>query len=247
MYGMQLAYTACAYFAGLLLDVLVIVALVRNGYRRFPFVLIYVVVDFLTSVIELQPVLASNGAKNPELTHVYTYIYYWNERIIQVLIFLIVISMVHGAIRSRARRTLLPLLIAATGLFAGVTFAIHFDAKAPLGTWMIPWTRDLNFGAAVLDLGLWTVLIASREKDYRTLMVAGGLGIQFTGGAIGQAFRGLSPTGAAVMSALMYLTNLMCLYMWWQAFRQPPKPKGKGPDSPPVPLAKQSAQNAASK
>jgi hypothetical protein len=229
----------------MILDVLVIVALLRSGYRRFPFLLIYVIVDFATSLIEIQPVLAINIASTPELKDVYTNIYYWNERVIQVLVFLIVISMVHGSIQGRARRTLLPLLIVGTGIFAGVTFAIHFAPGAKLGTWMIPWTRDLNFGAAVLDLGLWAMLIGSREKDYRTLMVAGGLGIQFTGGAIGQAFRGLSPTGAAVMGDIMYLTTLMCLYIWWQAFRQ--KPKSRQPGAHPPDLIGRSLPQAAPK
>jgi hypothetical protein len=227
---MQLAYTACAYLAGLVLDVLVIAALLRNGYRRFPFLLIYLVVDFLTSVIEIQPMLAIITA-TPEVQHIYTGVYYWNERLIQVLTFLIVISLAYGAVGGgRPRRGLLALLIVGTGAFAGVTFAIHFDAHASSGAWMIPWTRDLNFGAAVLDLGLWAILIGSREKDYRILMVAGGLGIQFTGGAIGQAFRGLlhSGTAVAVMADVMYLTNLMCLYIWWQAFRSPRKKPGLG-------------------
>jgi hypothetical protein len=219
---MQLAYTACAYLAGLALDVLVITALLRNGYKRFPFLLIYVVVDFLTSIIEIQPIFAINIGTTPELKRVYASVFYWNERIIQVLIFLIVITMTHRALRGRARRGLLALLILGTCLFAGTSFAIHFNATASAGTWMIPWTRDLNFGAAVIDLGLWAVLIGSPQKDYLILMVAGGLGIQFTGGAIGQALRGMSPSVALVMGDIMYLTNLMCLFIWWQAFRQPP-------------------------
>jgi len=53
-------------------------------------------------------------------------------------------------------------------------------------------------------------------------MIAGGLGIQFTGGAMGQAFRDLSSTTVRLIVVdLMYLTNLACLYIWWQAFRQP--------------------------
>jgi hypothetical protein len=66
-------------------------------------------------------------------------------------------------------------------------------------------------------------------------MVASGLGIQFTAGAIGQAFRGLSPTGADIVADVMFLTNLMCLYIWWQAFRLPRKPKPRDPVSPVVP------------
>src|SRR2546421_391024 len=134
---MHLAYTACAYAAGLVLDVLVIAALVRSGYRRFPFLLVYVVVDLLTSVAEIRPFLAV--------------------------------------------------------------------------------TAD-----AILDLGLWAILISSPQKDYRILMIAGGLGIQFTGGAIGQAFRNLSSNTARIfVGDLMFLTNLACLYIWWQALRQP--------------------------
>ena len=41
---------------------------------------------------------------------------------------------------------------------------------------MTPWTRDLNFGAAILDLGLWALLIGSRQKDRKLLLVTGALG-----------------------------------------------------------------------
>ena len=52
---------------------------------------------------------------------------------------------------------------------------------------MTPWTRDLNFCSAILDLALWALLIAAREKDHRLLLLSGGLGIQFTGEAIGES------------------------------------------------------------
>ena len=110
---------------------------------------------------------------------------------------------------------------------------------------MTPWIRDLDFGAAILALGLWAVLLNSREKDYRILMVAGGLGIQFTGGAIGQAGRDLSHSLWVVMGDLTYLTNLMCLYIWWQAFRQPRHQSLPGP--PPEPAAEKYFRRAANK
>jgi hypothetical protein len=224
---MQVAYTVCAFACGLLLDVLVIQALLRYGYRRFVFLLLYVVVDFLTSIIEFQPTLAVTIGRSRSAWQFSQVVYYWNERVIQVLVFLIVISMVSDAIGHR-KRGLLGLVVLGTVAFAGITFAIHFSSNVPIHKWMIPWTRDLNFGAAILDLGLWAVLVGSREKDYRILMVAGGLGIQFTGGAIGQAMRGLSQTGTTVMGDIMYLTSLMCLYIWWQAFRQPRRQTSKG-------------------
>ena len=112
---------------------------------------------------------------------------------------------------------------------------------------MTPWTRDLNFGSAVLDLGLWTLLIASREKDRRLLMLSGALGIQFAGEAIGGSIRNLAvaiygPTAQArpllmTGNVLIMVANLVCMYIWWQAFREARagalpaySPPGRGPE-----------------
>lgn len=230
---MQFAYTVCAYFAGLLLDILVIAALLRNGYRRYPFLLIYVIVDFLTSISEIRPVLALNGGATEEVKKAWADIYWWNERVLQVLVFLIVISLAYRATAHiRPRRALLACVVLGTVAFAGISFAIHFDSHVNTGIWMTPWTRDINFAAAILNLGLWAVLISRREKDHRILMVAGGLGIQFTGGAIGQAFRDLSPSWQLLVGDIMFLSNLACLYIWWQAFRQPRAEVRPGPEPP---------------
>jgi hypothetical protein len=230
---MQFAYTACAYFAGLLLDILVIAALLRNGYRRFPFLLAYVIVDLLTSVSEIRPVLALNNGQTEEVRQAWALVYWWNERVIQVLMFLIVISLAYRAMAHfRPRRALLTCVVVATAVFAGISFAVHFDSQVSTGIWMTPWTRDMNFTAAILNLGLWAVLIASREKDHRILMVAGGLGIQFTGGAIGQAFRDFFQTRQIFVGDIMYLSNLACLYIWWQAFRHPRGEAGPSSDPP---------------
>ena len=93
-------------------------------------------------------------------------------------------------------------------------------------------TRDLNFCAAILDLGLWALLIGSRQKDYKLLLVTGALGIQFTGGAIGQALRGMSPAIVTAASDFTVITNLVRLYIWWRAFRGKPKAVPVGNYSP---------------
>ena len=50
-------------------------------------------------------------------------------------------------------------------------------------------------------------------------MITGGLGIQFAGGAIGQALRDMSPTIVMVASDFTVIANLARLYIWWQALR----------------------------
>jgi protein-S-isoprenylcysteine O-methyltransferase Ste14 len=92
---------------------------------------------------------------------------------------------------------------------------------------MTPWFRNLNFSAAILDMGLWALLIGARRKDYRLLMISGALGIQFTAGAIGQAFRQVthsSHSSVQVTGYLIAFANLACLYIFWQAFRAPAAP-----------------------
>ena len=50
---MRFALQVAGYAVGLPLEVLIIAALLRGGYRRFPFVFIYTVIDFLTTVLEI--------------------------------------------------------------------------------------------------------------------------------------------------------------------------------------------------
>ena len=90
-------------------------------------------------------------------------------------------------------------------------------------------TRDLNFCAAILDLGLWALLIGSRKKDYKLLLVTGALGIQFAGGAIGQSLRDVSPAMVTVASDFTVITGLARVYIWWQAFRRKPQPQSPRP------------------
>ena len=85
-------------------------------------------------------------------------------------------------------------------------------------------TRDLNFCAAILDLGLWALLIGSRKKDYQLLLVTGALGIQFAGGAIGQSLRDMSPAIVTAASDFTVITSLARVYIWWRAFRGKPQP-----------------------
>jgi hypothetical protein len=92
---------------------------------------------------------------------------------------------------------------------------------------MAPWTRDLSFCSAILDLALWALLIVSRGMDHRLLLLSGGLGIQFTGEAIGEsivqlALRTRSHAMSLTGAVIILLADLVFLYIWWQALRMAP-------------------------
>jgi hypothetical protein len=216
---MREAVQLCAYLIGLPLELMVIAALVRGEYRRYPFLFLYAVADFLITVLEIQPALAYGTASAVDKKG--WAIQYWiHEQIMQVLVFLLVISLFYSAAKHlRPRRTILTAIVCGTAMVAAISFLAHYDVSMPWGRWMTRFTRDLNFCAAILLVGLWTVLISARQKDYKLLMITGGLGIQFAGGAIGQALRDMSPAIVAAANDFTVIANLACLYIWWQALR----------------------------
>ena len=220
---MRQVLQVCAYLFGVPLELMVIAALLRGEYRRYPFIFLYAVVDLLTTILEIQPSMAYDSG-TPQAKHQWVMRFWFNERIMQVLVFLLVISLVYTATKHlRPRRALLLGIICGTILFAAISFWFQHDPNPlEVSRYMTRWTRDLNFCAAILDLGLWALLIGSRQKEYKLLLITGALGIQFTGGAIGQALRDTSPAIVALASDFLMLTNLARLFIWWQAFRGQP-------------------------
>ena len=210
---------------------MVVAVLLRGEYRRYPFIFLYAVVDLLTTILEIQPSLAY-GSGNAEARHRWVQLFWIDERIMQVLVFLLVISLVYSATKHlRPRRTLLTGMICGTLLVAAISLWAHHDLYHHTGRYMTLLTRDLNFCAAILDLGLWGLLIGSRKKDYKLLLVTGALGIQFAGGAIGQSLRDMSPGIVAAASDFAMITSLLRVYIWWRAFRgkpQSPLPSAAG-------------------
>jgi len=218
---MRAALTYSAWLVGIPLELLIIAALVRGAFRRFPVILIYSVVLFLTTVVDISVYRAYySGSK---LGHSFAHYYWIDEGLRQVLVFAVVISLIYEATATaRARFTLRASLVCGAILFAGISFLMHYDSHAVVGRWMTLWSRDLDFSTAILDLALWAMLLAWRHKDIQLLMLSGGLGIEFTGEAIGQSLRSLVPVTVLPGDALMLSANLVGMYIWWQALRTIP-------------------------
>jgi len=223
----RFAIQLCGVVIGLPLELLIIAALLRGGYRRFPLVFAYTIADFLTTVVEL-PSGVGYIRSLPWAANAYAALYWFDETVLQVLVYAVVMSLIYQATgKLRSRRIVRASLIAGAILFAGISFLVHRDPVLNVGSFMTPWTRDLNFCSAILDLALWALLIGSREKDHRLLLLSGGLGILFTGEAIGEstrilAIRSHSRPISLFGNSLIMMTNLLFLYIWWQALRAAP-------------------------
>lgn len=218
----RLVTQVCALLIAFPLQILIIAALLRGGYRRFPFLFAYMIVAFLTAVVEMPVAFKYLQTFTPNTL---SELYWPLEALSQVLVYSVVMSLIYQATaKLRARRMVRAALIAGAILFAGISFLIHHDPNTNAGSWMTPWTADLSFCAMILDLALWALLIASRERDNRVLLLSGGLGIDMAGGAIGESVRNLAkPTHSRPISfagnLILALANLVFLCIWWRTLR----------------------------
>src|SRR5450432_139 len=222
---MRFAIYIASALIGVPLELMVIAGLLRGGYRKFPLVFVYSILNFLATVVEIPSTIAYyRGVAGAGTTSAD---YWWNnEAVFQVLNYLVVLSLIYQATAElRSRRILRVSLFTGAILFAGVTFFVHYNPTLPFpGLWKTPWTRDLNFCSAALDMALWALLIGRREKDERVLLLSGGMGVMFTGEAIGESLRQLAQRDRSHALALsggliMMLSNLVFLFVWWRAFR----------------------------
>ncbi len=222
---MEFALTIVGVAVGVPLQLLVIGTMLHGGYRRFPVVFIYVLAQFLTTCLETPLALSYYHTNDRHTGSRFARVYFTDEIVLQFLVFALVMTLIWQATSAaRTKRALRASLIGGVILFAGISMLVHFDANVPMGRWMTFWSRDLNFGAAILDMLLWAMLIAKRQKDSRLLMLSGGLGIMFTGEAIGESVRNLQSHASALSlpgSILVVLANLAFMYIWWQTFRAP--------------------------
>jgi hypothetical protein len=220
---MLLALQVIGWAVGVPLEVLIIAALLRGHYRRYPFVFLYSLGNFFTTIIDIST-YAAYFAGVPGFKQIRVWWYWRNEGVMQVLTYAVVISLIYHATKNLASRRLVRVgLVSGAVLFASISFLRHYGPQLPLSTWMTSWTRDLSFCSTILDLALWAMLIGSREKDKRLLLLSGSLGIQFTSDAIGEAIRSISSSpGVMAGNVLMLIANLVVPYIWWRTFRQPP-------------------------
>lgn len=212
--------------ASLVLQVMVIQAFIRGPYRQYPFAFTYSLVLFFTTIMDTARWSGAERLVPQE--------FYQTETLRQVFLFAVVVSFIDRAMeqfpyRQRVRGVLITLALAvAYGsiLFhsEGSPVNAYYNQLGDLATRV---ARDLSFTAVVLTLLLWSILLGRRSVDRQLLLATGGLGLQFTGDAIGQSLRQLALPGrikwlVITANILIVLAHLMRVYVWWEAFRKEP-------------------------
>ncbi|HMD70525.1 MAG TPA: hypothetical protein VKF41_04240 [Bryobacteraceae bacterium] len=215
------------------LQAVLITRLLRGNWRRFPLIFAFVIAEFLVAVSQIPTFWAASFHGTPATLSWSARVYERGEVFLEFFTFVVVISLIFRASAYlQSRRVMRVGCVAGAILFVGISFWVHYDPRIGVGLWMTPWTRDLNVGTTILDLALWSLLMAQRQKDDRLLLLSGALGIQFTGAAIGHSLRSLAPHfhawPAMIGGKVVVVSSLIRVYLWARAFRSAPQVAGKG-------------------
>lgn len=214
------------------LQILVILSLLRRGAaKEYPLVFAFSAVLLLTTAVDAV-LFSGTLSVSKNLVKLY---YYRNETVRQFLLFAVVISLIERATRANLHRLRI-LVVLGLASVSALAFSLYSHSTVrPFALLATVVTRDLSFGSAVLTLLLWLMLISARAKDRQLLMVTVGLGLEFTGEAIGQSLRQLAAfqhdrSIMLVGNLFLSLSHLMRLYVWSQAFRRSGEKKEEEPE-----------------
>jgi hypothetical protein len=205
------------WMASLSLQALVWSALLQGSWRTYPAVLVYMLCTTATTLIEIVAGWVI-GVSN----RTYLLVYYGNEITRQAAMLCVVVSLAIAlAPAGRARRTSQRLILVSWAVLWVVSLYVLWDPG--LRTWMIAAIRNIAFGTAALNLMVWFGLASRAEKDIPRLLIAGGLGVQLAGDALGQAAQqAFAGTSAAIVgNIIIVLAHLLSLLIWWQALARP--------------------------
>ena len=200
-----------------------------SSFRRYPLLLVYCVLQLVATVAE-EYVSRIHG--QPDL---FRRLYWTDEIALDLLLFFMVITLIYRAVEGSPVRIAMGRLLGAVVVIVLVVPFVLFSARRFSTTWFDGTSQLLNFGATILNLGLWTALIGTKKRDRLLLTVSAGLGVAVTGAAIAYGLRRFTPptsTPQQLANLFKTVTYLASVAIWCWAFR----PGAKKP-APPTPLS----------
>lgn len=225
----QLPYQAAA-----LLDFVLLVLLLRGHFRKHLSFSLYITAVCAADVAELFTYY-SLGWQSPAY-----YKIFWTDQIIMdLLLFGVVIAFTYRALRESPFRATAPKVLAIVAVVALLLpFALlpnhvgkkhgSFDSQ-----WFNHTSQILNFGAAIMNLVLWTALLTNRKRDPELVTLSIGVGILTSSAAIAWGARQwLSQANRWPVDIFMTVAHLAAIVLWCWLFR--PKAATSGKTIPPA-------------
>ncbi len=173
---------------------------------------------------------------------------YWADHMtLELLLFLVVIAFTHAALqgnplRSKATKALAVIV----ALTLALPFAMLHNHHSKMygfftSTWYTHTIQIWSFGAAIMNLVLWTVLLSSRRRDLQLATLSIGVGIATSSAAIVWGARLWFPqTDRWPLDSFMTVAHIATLLVWcWVCRPKAASPSGgtKSPGKDPYPDA----------
>jgi hypothetical protein len=186
--------------------------LLLEGVRKYSYVAGYCFLQLFTSLLEII-VNREFGSHSRQYR-----IAFWTDEIgLDLLLFLILIVLTYRAMEgSPLQSAMRGMLVAGTVIVVALPFVL-FQGMFAKPSWFEHTSQSLNFGAAIVDLGLWTALLRSPHRDPKLMRVSAGFGIVAAGVAMSFGLRsliharGAAYTAASTMFVLAHLAGAMLL------------------------------------
>ena len=215
-------------FASIGIQAILIVFLLQGFFRRYPVLLVYCVLQLAATITE-EYVFRVHGQ-----TNFFRNLYWTDEITLDLLLFIMVITLIYRALEGSPLRAAMGRLLSAVVAIVVVVPFVLFSARRFSTNWFDGTSQLLNFGALILNLGLWTALIGTKRRDPLLLKVSAGLGVAVAGAAIAYGLRRFTPpnsTPQQLANLFKTLTYLTSVAIWCWAFRVAAK---KHPVPPPA-------------
>src|SRR5579871_6142428 len=197
------------------LQVLLLFFLLSGAFRKYSVVLVFCVMRLASHAI-LFILYHQFGTQS----RIYGRGYWTDEVLLDLMLFLVVISLTYKALEDRPQRAFFGKVL--TGIVAGVVILPFLVFARPFSThWFDRTSQLLNFGAAIMNLALWSALLGSKHRDSQLLAVSMGVCVTVTGAAISYGVRQWLPAHDIVWlpNTFMALTHIAGVFIWCWAFR----------------------------
>lgn len=204
--------------AFLLLQILVVLAITKGAYRKYPFLFVYCLASFVAAVAEDSTNFLAGGFRSK----LYVKLYWIDDAVLKFLILLMVLSLIYRALERRPNRATVVRMMAALAII--VVLVSYYAGSETLsnGYRLTRAARNLSFFAALSNLVLWGALLGQKDRDRQLLLIVGALGIQLTGEAIGHSIRQFVSQSHALIiqlpNLIVVLSGFACWWIWWRMF-----------------------------
>lgn len=208
--------------AAAILYLILLYLLIRGPLLRYLPLFLYVTTQAVTTAVEGW-VFMTYGADREH----YFPVYWISELLLDTLLFVLVISLTIRALEgSPMLGQLTKLLMVILTVTVVVPFVFFEGTPLQDSDWNNPTAQMLNFGAALMNLGLWGALIATRNRDSQLLTVSAGLGLLVAAAALTLGVREFTDESSmlrGIADVLHRTSQVASLAIWCWAFRRPKK------------------------